>query len=49
VFNVGFGGVGVGGGAVGAAIIVTVAEANLVGSAWLLAVTVAVPVLEGAV
>jgi hypothetical protein len=33
----------------GAAVIVTVAEANLVVSALLLAVTVAVPVLDGAV
>jgi hypothetical protein len=54
VLDAGFGegrgvGVGVGGGAGGAAIIFTAAEANLVGSALLLAVTVAVPVLDGAV
>ena len=40
---------GVGEGAAGAAIIFTVAEANLVGSALLLAVIVAVPVVDGAV
>jgi hypothetical protein len=40
---------GLGGGATVTAVTFTVAEANLVGSALLLAVTVAVPGLEGAV
>jgi hypothetical protein len=40
---------GVGEGAAGAAMILTVAEANLVGSALLLAVIVAVPMVDGAV